>query len=356
MQEEITNMNNSFDQVNEEECETERDTSLSKLNPSMSPKSSRNRQIVKAQDVSYYDSSDSDQNEADEQGDSNKKHDHKAKNKQSRLSQLSKYNLFALIQLANAWLVIRIQHNLDKALQIWNEALSSLKTLSAKVGSQIIAQELIELLISEIMDYKTKELNLDDTEDYTGIGTNNYQEQEEIDQEDQVPADEKIIAKSESVDLFPVDVSSQGQQAQSVKINHTKLNTRAIILSKDFEQIMAITTIVPFIKSGIPRLSEYDVKMAKLNEKGLSKKNAQFLLSTKIFQGNMDLRNEIYRWFEENLARQIDSPQKENAENKDNADAILVDDKDKLSTVQNPPEVDLEEDAKVNAKSNEKSK
>ena len=144
------------------------------------------------------------------------------------------------------------------------------------------------------MDYKTKELNLDEAEDLRAYETNDCQEQDEIDLEDRVPA-ENVIAKSESVDLTPLDENSKGRQEVKIKINHTKLNTRAIIMSKDFEQIMAITTLVPFIKSGIPRLSEYDVRISKLNERGLSKKNAQFLLSSKIFQGNMDLRNEIYK-------------------------------------------------------------
>jgi len=38
--------------------------------------------------------------------------------KDSRLSQLSKFNLFALVELANACLIIKVQKDLNQALQI----------------------------------------------------------------------------------------------------------------------------------------------------------------------------------------------------------------------------------------------
>ena len=218
-----------------------------------------------------------------------------------------------------------MQNDIEKALQVWNDAIISLKTLSNKIGSPIIAQELIELLVSNIMEYKTNELNLDEIEVQAAYETNDCQEQDEIDQEERLLVD-KVIAISESVDRS--QSHTHNTQEKKRKLNHSKLNTRAIIMTKDFELILAITTLVPFIKSGIPRLSEFDVKMAKLNEKGITKKNVQYLHSTKIFQGNMDLRIEILKYYEENLNSALDASQQKNINIDDhNEKAIFIEDK-----------------------------
>jgi hypothetical protein len=51
--------------------------------------------------------------------DSNKdRHDGNGRYKESRLSKLSKFNLFALIELANACLIIKLYKDLNQALQI----------------------------------------------------------------------------------------------------------------------------------------------------------------------------------------------------------------------------------------------
>ena len=69
-----------------------------------------------------------------------------------------------MIELANACLIIKLYKDLDQALQICNEAIMTLKMLGEKAGTAIIAQELLELLVSQIMDHKTQELETDDKE------------------------------------------------------------------------------------------------------------------------------------------------------------------------------------------------
>lgn len=243
--------------------------------------------------VSYYETSD------DEMPNNKTKANMiKRKNKmQSRLSQLSKFNLFALVELANAWLIIKTQNNIDYALQILNESIISWKILSEKAGTEIIAQDLLELLMSQIMDQKSHELGLeDDTPEMKELNMDETSTTEN--QPTNIPLD-KIMAVSNAV--LDIELENEGSEIKShadldIDLdNHTptknnKINVRSIICSKDFQTVMAITTLVPFIKSGIPRLSDFEVKKAKLIEKDLKRTS----YSSKFFMNNLELRHEIY--------------------------------------------------------------
>lgn len=85
-----------------------------------------------------------------------------------------------------------------------------------------------------------------------------------------------------------------------------KLNTRSIMNSHNFMTIMAITTLVPFIKTGIPRLSDFDVKEAKAFEKDNKKKNKSVLYTVKPFVDNFDTRTEIIRIINANEIKEED--------------------------------------------------
>lgn len=89
---------------------------------------------------------------------------------------------------------------------------------------------------------------------------------------------------------------------------------------------MAITTLVPFIKSGIPRLSDFEVRKAKLIQMDLKKAN----YNSKLFQQNHELIRQIY---DSHMEMKNSSPAK-NIPNADvqnpylnNKENILIDDK-----------------------------
>ena len=344
----------SFDQVQEEDEETEKESSVSKRLDRFRKKS-RNLPQVKTVGTSYYESSDSDVNSDNElpqdQAQKDSHYDKKIKDKvekQSRLSQLSKFNLFALIQLANAWLIIKIQHDPDRALQIWNEAIMSLKVLSRKINSPIIALELIEHLVSQIIEFKTKELD-DVVTKYDKCTKAEDEEIIEID-EGEGMSPEKVIAISESIEISPIkSLAEENKQDINAKQISIILNPREVIDLPDFYSIMSITTLVPFIKIGVPRLSEFDIRISKLNEKGVSKKNKGQLYSSKIFQSNFELREEIYRWQEEYLDHsQINQSQQAIPEiNEKDSIAILIDDKAESNNIMNNPEIKREESESI---------
>lgn len=280
MDEEMPNKNYVFDQVKEVDEETEREGSPTRtFDNSISVQNGRTISNLKAMIVSYYDTSDSEMsNENEKPLDQSQKGEHRSPNvkgkssqaNKSRLSQLSKFNLFALIELANACLIIKLQNDLNQALQICNEAIMTLKMLGEKVGASIVAQELLEMLVDQIMEQKTKELELDLDDKMTPAVpqkkptlTPNQQNSDK----ERIPS-EQIIAISESaLNLLDIQEGKEAEEPEKEELNNlkpNKINLKKIMNSKDFQSVMAITTLVPFIKSGIPRLSEFDVKEAKL--------------------------------------------------------------------------------------------
>lgn len=355
MEDEIPKGIFTFDQVKEEDEETERESSVSKRLNKFRNKS-RNVPQVKTVGASYYESSDSDDNsDCDLPQDQAQKYNHYenknkgSKERQSRLSQLSKFNLFALIQLANAWLILKVQNDYERALQIWNEAIMSLKVLSKKIKSQIIAVDLIEHLVSQIIEFKTRDfentVNLSSTE----LKLNTSEGIIESNNEEEV-SPSKFIAISESIEALPAKFSNE-ENKQSIESKKAPclLNPGEVINTKDFSLIMSITTLVPFIKSRVPRLSEFDVKVAKLNEKEFIRKQKKTQFSTKIFEANMDLRSEIYKFQEDNVEKsQIDQSQQavQDTNEKDSI-AILIDDKKECDNIMNNPELKQDECASI---------
>lgn len=126
MDEEVPSKPLVFDQVNEVDEETEREQSPTRtIDQVLKPKSSRNNNIQTI-GLSYYETSDSDSKSNERPLDQSHGYDEKNtlsskklnSSRKSRLSQLSKFNLFALIELGNACLIIKLQKDLDQALQI----------------------------------------------------------------------------------------------------------------------------------------------------------------------------------------------------------------------------------------------
>jgi hypothetical protein len=164
----------------------------------------------------------------------------------------------------------------------------TLKMLSERVGVNIIAQELLELLVSQIMDHKTQELELDEQEN--PIMDRNDESQGHCAADTNKIPHEQIIAISE-IDLDRSKLKKikkeyiDSDDAEQSKMY--KLNTRSIMNNQNFVTIMAITTLVPFIKTGIPRLSDFDVKEAKISEKDCKRKSKGALYSVKPFMENL---------------------------------------------------------------------
>jgi len=292
MEEELPTQNIVFDQVNEVDEETDRDPSPQRPpNQPQNANRSRNDATIKVIGASYYDSSDS---ESAKNG-KNNSGDGTEEKKKSRLSQLSKFNLFALIELANACLVIKLHKNINQSLHILNEAIMTLKILAERAGTIIVAQELLELLVSQIIDYKTEELDLYDVEQASSP-------QKNTDDKKPSPAipSNQIMAISaidpESITLNTSKVTNIDSDSPDV-VKHCKINTRGIMNS--IHTILTITTLVPFIKSGIPRISDYDVKEAKLQEKEHRKKRRFQLWSTKPFMEAITLRDNILSTLDE---------------------------------------------------------
>lgn len=300
MDEDLPNRNYVFDQVKEVDEETEREPSPLRTNTKVNKLEEKLKNTLKPQGLTYYDTSDSESIfpesiPMDQSMTYNSKKDKlniNSKFKESRLSQLSKFNLFALIELANACLIIKLYKDLDQALQICNEAIMTLKMLGEKVGTSIIAQELLELLVSQIMDHKTEELETDDKDNPIFHKESSQGMNADIDN-NLIPKG-LIIASSEE-ERGPTIKSPRFQKENidndDVPANiMSRLNTRSILNSKDFHSVMAITTLVPFIKPGVPRLSSFDVKEAKLYEKDAKNRK---LVSSKLFMDNLIIREEI---------------------------------------------------------------
>lgn len=117
--------------------------------------------------------------------------------KESRLSQLLKYNLFALIELGNACIILKIQKDLNMALNSLNETVTTLTALSDKIGSPIIAQDLWELLMSQILQLKTWEFEKENNynQNYTENCTQENKKNEGI-RKSNIP-DQFIFASSD---------------------------------------------------------------------------------------------------------------------------------------------------------------
>ena len=352
MGEEIPNRVYAVEQVKEEDEETDNNNSPRKpvfLDKDM-PKKSRNFNTntkTKSFGMSYYDTSD--EETANNKG--FKSQDTKPTTKlntQSRLSQLSKFNLFALVELANACLVIKTQGNVEYAMQILNESIMSCRILSEKAGAQIIAQELLELLSNQIMDYKTQELELED--DPSVVYQAEISPKFQNEQQSEV-AKGQVMAASTPVQDVATDLKGRNNSGiditddEPVKpdINRTKLNCRGIICSQDFHTVMAITTLVPFIKSGIPRLSEYEVRRAKLIEKDKKVKN----YPVRPFINNLNLRYEIDQMETEVAETMTMTPIRENEASESPqapASKILIsDDKDENNNIQDHADLNLSE-------------
>jgi len=157
--------------------------------------------------ISYYDTSDSeyepqnsalpmDQSRGYETGTKILKENTKSM-KESRLSQLLKYNLFALIELGNACIILKIQKDLNMALNSLNETVTTLTALSDKIGSPIIAQDLWELLMSQILQLKTWEFEKENNynQNYTENCTQENKKNEGI-RKSNIP-DQFIFASSD---------------------------------------------------------------------------------------------------------------------------------------------------------------
>lgn len=202
--------------------------------------------------------------------------------------------------------------------------------LAEKAGANIVAQELLELLISQIMDHKTKEFDYDDKANPVKPNESPGNEQQKKVIETSNVHYDKFIAVSDKAGKEDMDPSCF--QKENIDLDtggnfkHTKLNTRGILNSKDFQSVMAITTLVPFIKSGIPRLSNFDVKEAKLAEKDMSRKHKSPNFPTKIFTENLAKINQ-YKYAQERIIEEVgeSSPtqvKSENGQNKQEFDNI----------------------------------
>lgn len=136
-----------------------------------------------------------------------------------------------------------------------------------KTGSQIIAQDLIELLMSQILQLKTSEYEKENE-----INLNNQGFKEEKNGKKDI-LNKFIFASSE----FPIEEWENSNQ--KIEENFIEqpisqdlvLNPRAILASYDFKSIMTLTNLVPFIKPGIPKLTLINTKknnISKWNFKG----------------------------------------------------------------------------------------
>jgi hypothetical protein len=108
---------------------------------------------------------------------------------------------------------------------------------------------------------------------------------------------------------------------------------------------MAITTLVPFIKSGIPRLSEFDVKEAKLWEKEYFKKHKLNSFSSKLFSENLVIRDEILRQYRATpQEKHLDhSPFNLTPEKSHSDKNIKIEDKKEFTNISNNPEIKNDE-------------
>lgn len=253
-----------FDQVQEVDEETEREPSISKsFKKVINEQAGRNRNLLKTIGASYYDSSDSEFQYPQEQpSDQYQRFESKNKivthnqtdYKKSRLSQLSKFNLFALIELANALLLIKLQNNTNEALFICNETINTIKMLSEKIKSPIVTQDLLESLSSQIMEHKLKELDIDEIVTGKSVAINQDKENRKS---SNFPS-HLVMAISEST----AEIKNQQKEFKS-----HKMNIKKIFNSKEFHSLLIITTLVPFIKSGIPRLNDFDIKRQIFDKK-----------------------------------------------------------------------------------------
>lgn len=343
MDEELPNRNYVFDQVKEVDEETEREPSPNRSNMKADKLEEKLKNTLKPHGLTYYDTSDSESihpesipmDQSMTYNNKRDKHYIDSKAKESRLSQLSKFNLFALIELANAWLIIKLYKDLDQALQIWNEAIMTLKMLGEKVGTSIIAQELLELLVSQIMDHKTEELETDEKENPIFDNRDSSQGMNADIDRNVIPK-ELIIASSEE-ERGPTIKSPrfcrENIDNDDIPANRmSRLNTRSILNSKDFHSVMAITTLVPFIKPGVPRLSSFDVKEAKMYEKDAKNRK---LVSSKLFMDNLIIREEIINF---HLSHQNNTLREKSKTPNPNL-TMKIEDRKEMNNIANNPEL-----------------
>lgn len=129
----------SVEKVQEVDEETEREpVQLKKVQVKSKQKGIANKNWNKFI-ISYYDTSDSDLesqnlslpwNQPQKYGTQNNNKVNTGNIKKSRLNQILKCNLYALIELATACLTLKIQKDLNLALNIWNETIITLNALS----------------------------------------------------------------------------------------------------------------------------------------------------------------------------------------------------------------------------------
>lgn len=174
-----------------------------------------------------------------------------------------------------------------------------MRLLSEKVGTTIIAQELLEMLADQIIEHKTKEFD----EENSKVPKSNKLN-EEVNKN---PIPKELIFASSDISEKPVEdsanLASKSQKLEEIDSDDknlavlSKINTRQILNSKDFISVLTITTLVPFIKPGIPRLSEYDVKEAKIAEKDhLKGKGKHYVPSQRMFIDNFLIRDQILKF------------------------------------------------------------
>lgn len=263
--------------------------------------------------ISYYDTSDSDEfdQENDRRGAISTPQTTQNDPKNSRLWQLSKFNLFGLIKLWNASLVLVIQKDKQEALRILNESIETLTILGEKFESPIIAQNLLELLVDQIYssqeckDYEIIILGDDGTikKVLLSRGSRNFRSVKEIipstsptptpDPEPKVENSKDknyIFASSDLPFTGPEkdkneEVGPEEEEEPIPTVIKPELNPRAVINSEDFKTIMNTATFIPFIKPGIPR---FQIKPKEANpNKGNMKRREKFFLDNILMRENI---------------------------------------------------------------------
>lgn len=207
--------------------------------------------------------------------------------------------------------------------------------LGEKVGTSIIAQELLELLVSQIMDHKTEELETDEKENPIFDNRDSSQGMNADIDRNVIPK-ELIIASSEE-ERGPTIKSPrfcrENIDNDDIPANRmSRLNTRSILNSKDFHSVMAITTLVPFIKPGVPRLSSFDVKEAKMYEKDAKNRK---LVSSKLFMDNLIIREEIINF---HLSHQNNTLREKSKTPNPNL-TMKIEDRKEMNNIANNPEL-----------------
>ncbi|CAI2364538.1 unnamed protein product [Moneuplotes crassus] len=256
--------------------------------------------------ISYYDTSDSEENTKENPypHDQSQRYENEPISaddndpKESRLCQLSKFNLFGLIKLCNASLVLIIQQDKQQALEILKQGIETLSILSEKFGSPIIAQNLLENLCDQIYcsqkcdDQTIKEVlisrgsrNLRSFKDLNTTNTPKLQGTRERSLDENHSDTQYIFATSDAPYEKENTNTSEGNEEKEELVTKMPLNPRGIINSTDFKTIMMTATFIPFIKPGIPRF--------QINQKEICQAKINFKKKEKLFIENICLRDNI---------------------------------------------------------------